>query len=133
MVGLNSRLSKVIFPEVRVTSASGVNFTLEEAKEPPVVKLPLLVNKVPEVPMTVIVEEFGDKVPAVAILMKPAVIAWLLALVLRVLRPLVVPVILMVVLAAPTIAAPMVTVRRKALAAVGLIVKLPLIVRTPEL
>ncbi len=128
MVGLRVRLLNVIVPEVRVTLALGLKTTVEV----PAVKVPERVKSVLEVPVSVMVEPFAVSVPAEAMFRLPVERARLEPVVSRVDKAELVPVMVVVAVAATVIFAPILAVRRKALAASGLIVRLPLTVQAPE-
>ena len=129
MVGDKVKLLNVMVPEVKVTAASGLKMTVEE----PAVKVPELVNIVPVVPVNVRAGTLAIvKVPPAAIIKNPVVRAWVEEALFRTDVAEVVRVIVVVPVGATVIAAPILTVNAKAEAAVGLIIKSPLMVKAPE-
>ena len=109
---------------VKVTVASGLKTTVEV----PCVNVPSLVKSVPEVPVRVIVAALAVKVPAEAMLSRPVDKAkFEFKTVSKTEVALVVPVIVVVFPAATIVVAPKFTVRARALEAVGLMLKSPVI------
>ena len=123
----------MIAPELSVTVASGVYFTVLD----PALKVPVLVNRGPDVPVRVIVEEELDasRVPALSIVILPAEISYDVALGIVSITeiPDVVPVRVIDLSLATVMVPARFTARTLGDAAVGFEVKSPFIVIDPPM
>lgn len=129
IAGVKLKLLKVTVPEVK---AVGEPSPLKITVELPAVKVPVRVNNVPEVPVIVIFELLAVKVPADAMFSNPVEKAWLLPdVVSRVVVPDVVPVKVVVAVAATVVVPPRLIVNAKDEPAVGFELKFPFIVAAP--